>query len=387
MTDSADVVICGGAAVGSAVAYFLSRSGFGGSVAVVERDPGYAHAATALSASGIRQQFSNPLNIRISAFGVSVIRDFRALAGVDLGFHERGYLYLAATARQAERLRASHRVQRAAGAEVALLEADALAARFPHLRTGDLVLGSIGKGEGWFDGFGMMQGFRARARDAGVRYLADEVVGLDVAAGRVRAARLASGARIACGHFVNAAGGRGAEVAAFAGLAIPVERRKRTVFAFDCAEPPPGPVPLLVDSSGVWCRPEGGGFIAGGTPDPDPAVAADDFAPRHAEFEDMVWPALAARSRHFEAIRLRRFWAGQYDVNLLDRNAIIGPHPELGNFHFAIGFSGHGLQQAPAVGRALAELIAHGEYRTLDLLPLGFERVAAARPFVEDAVI
>lgn len=383
-----DVLICGGGVVGSATAYYLTALGFPGRVTVVEPNPGYARAATALSAGGIRQQFSNPLNMRISAFGVEVIRDFPRIAGRDLHFHEHGYLTLAATAAQAETLRANHAVQRAEGAQVDLLDPAALQARFPHLEVADLALAAFGaRGEGWFDNMGLLQGFRALARAAGVGYLRDEVTALDRAPGRVTAAHLASGGRLACGQFVNAAGGRGAEVAAMAGIALPVERRKRTIFALTAANPPQGRLPLMIDPSGVWCRPEGAGFIAGCTPDPDPSVSPDDFEPRHREFEAKVWPVLAARSRAFEAIKLRRFWAGHYDMNILDRNAIVGPHPEIGNFHFANGFSGHGLQQAPAVGRGLAELIACGAYRTLDLAPFGFARVAGDRPCLERAVI
>jgi glycine/D-amino acid oxidase-like deaminating enzyme len=133
--------------------------------------------------------------------------------------------------------------------------------------------------------------------------------------------------------------------------------------------------------------PEGACFIAGCTPDPDPAVAAEDFEPRHDEWEDVVWPALAARSPAFEAVKLTGFWAGHYDMNTLDANAIVGPHPEIGNFLFANGFSGHGLQQAPAVGRGLAEWIVTGGWQSLDLSPLGFARIAEGRPFRELAVI
>jgi glycine/D-amino acid oxidase-like deaminating enzyme len=382
MPTSADVLICGGAAVGSAVACHLTELDFPGRVVVVERDPTYARAATALAASGIRRQFSNAINVRISGFGVEEIRR------LGLTFHEHGYLTLAGTEAGAAALRAAHAVQRAEGAATELLAPAALAARFPYLRLDDVVLAAWGAaGEGWFDNMGLLDAYRSRARAAGVEYLRDEVTGLNVIGGRVTGAQLASGARIDCGVFVNAAGGQGREVAAMAGLALPVERRKRTVFAFSAAEPPEGRLPLIVDTTGVWCRPEGQGFIAGGTPDPDPAVAADDFEPRHEEWEDLVWPALAARSPAFEACRLTGFWAGHYDVNTLDRNAVVGPHPQVGNFLFANGFSGHGLQQAPAVGRGLAEWIAFGAYRSLDLAPLGWARVGRGEPFLETAVI
>jgi glycine/D-amino acid oxidase-like deaminating enzyme len=382
MPASADVLICGGAVIGSATAFHLAELGFPGRVVVVEPDPTYARAATGLAASGIRRQFSNPLNVRMSAYGLETIRRF------GLSFHEHGYLTLAATPAQAEELRASHAVQRAEGAEVELLDPPALAARFPHLNVADLLLGAFGpRDEGWFDNMGLLAAFRSRARAAGVEYLRDAVAGLQVSGGRVTGAELAGGGRLACGAFVNAAGGMGAEVAAMAGLRLPVERRKRTVFAFAAADPPSGRLPLTIDPTGVWCRPEGDRFIAAGTPDPDPAVDPDDFEPRHEEWESLVWPALAARSRHFEALKLTGLWAGHYDMNTLDQNAIVGPHPEITNFLFANGFSGHGLQQAPAVGRALAEWLTFGEYRSLDFAPLGFARIAADRPSPEHAII
>jgi glycine/D-amino acid oxidase-like deaminating enzyme len=232
-----------------------------------------------------------------------------------------------------------------------------------------------------------MLGFRRLAQAAGAEYLRGEVVALEMQRSRVAAVRLDDGRRIGCGHFVNAAGGQGAVVAAMAGIAIPVERRKRTVFSFVAQTRPEGQLPLMIDPSGVWCRPEGAGFIAGSAPDPDPAVEAEDFAPRHGEWEETVWPALAARSRAFEAVKLTGFWAGHYDMNTLDQNAIVGPHPEITNFHLANGFSGHGLQQAPAIGRGIAEMILHGGYRSLDLSPLGYARIAEGRPFLERAVI
>jgi len=380
--DAADVVIAGGAAVGSSVAWHLAELGFGGRVLVIEPDPTYARAATALSASGIRRQFSTPLNIEMSAYGLEVIRR------LDVDFRENGYLRLAGDAAGAEALRRAHAVQVAAGAEVVLLTPDALVARLPHLRPDGVSLGALGeRGEGWFDNMGLLRGFRDGARAGGAEYVADRVVGLDCRGGAVRGVRLAGGGHVACEVFVNAAGGEGADVAALAGLDLGVERRKRTVFAFDAADPPAGALPLMVDPTGVWVRPEGRGFIAGGTPVPDPAVAADDFAPRHAEWEDVVWPALAARSLAFEALKLTGFWAGHYDVHRLDHNAVVGPHPEVAGFLLANGFSGHGLQQAAAVGRGLAEWIVHGRYRSLDLGPLGYGRIAANRPLVEQAVI
>lgn len=385
---AADVVICGGAATGSATAWHLVRSGFGGRIVVVERDPSLSSAATALSASGIRQQFSSAINIRLSQYGLEVIRDAPSLLGLDLAFHEHGYLYLASSDAQAGALREAHAVQRREGADVDLLAPDEVGRIFPHLNTHDLLLAAFGRsGEGWFDGLGLAQGFRRGAEAGGALWRRGEVVGLDLAGGRVEGVRLADGERIACGWFVDAAGGRGADVAALAGLALPVERRKRTVFAFDVAQRPEGRLPLMIDPSGVWCRPEGSLFIAGRPPEPDPAASADDFGPHHHLFAERIWPALAERAPCFEALKVRQVWAGHYDYNTLDQNAVAGPHPEVTNFLFANGFSGHGLQHAAGIGRGLAEWIMHGHWVSLDLTPLGYGRIETGQAHLERAVI
>lgn len=384
MTQS-DIVICGGAVIGSAIGWNLAQLLPETSITVIERDPSFQFSSTALSASGIRQQFSDPLNVAISQFGVAFIRDAPTRWGVDLNLREQGYLYLADGPRGAQILRENHAVQRGAGADVTLLTPEALAARFPHLNTADLTLASLGEsGEGWFDSVGLMQGYQAGFVH---RRLKDEVSGLRMADGKIKAVKLASGAEIACGAFINAAGPRAADIAAMAGIDLPVEPRKRTNFTFDCAQPPAGTLPLMIDPSGVWVRPEGRHFLCGCCPEDDPRVGQDDFSPRYQEFDEIIWPALAARSPNFEAIKMQRMWAGHYAYNVLDQNAVTGAHPDIGNFYFANGFSGHGLQQSPAIGRGLAELIAFGRYKTLDLSRLGYERILRNDPMLEKCVI
>lgn len=385
-TQSYDVVIVGGAALGSATAYFLFENGFRGTVAVIERDPTYAYAATTLSAASIRQQFSTPENIRMSAFGRAFFGELKDRFGddADIAFREHGYLLLASDA-GADTLQANHKTQTSEGADIALLAPDAIRARFPWLNTDDIALGAFGvSGEGWFDAHALLMLLRSGARQRGADYIHGDVIAIEREGWRVTAVQLADGRRISCGTLVNAAGPQAGDVAALADLALPVEPRKRCVFVFACREALPS-MPLIVDTSGLWLRPEGQVFICGVPPELDPR--ADNFDIDYALFDEVIWPTLAHRIPAMEAIKMERAWAGHYDYNTLDQNAVIGPHPEVTNMIFVNGFSGHGLQHAPAAGRAVAELIVHGRYTTLDLSVFGYARIAENRPLRELNVI
>ncbi len=394
MRSNFDVVVVGGALVGSAVAWFLTQeAGFRGRVALVERDPGYTRCATGRSLASIRHQFSTPVNVRLSQFGTGFIRaagERLALAGERpaLAFREPGYLFLASEAGLPV-LHANHRVQRAEGADVVLLPAAELARRFPWLHAGDLAAGSLGlSGEGWFDAVALMHALRRHAVAAGVEVLTGEAVGFEASGGRVQAVVLADGRRLGCSWAVNAAGTGATALARTAGIELPVRARKRCVFHFTSPERAAG-CPLVIDPCGLYFRPEGDGFLCGMAPveAEDPDCGEDDFEVPLAWWEERLWPLLAARVPGFEAARLQSAWAGHYDVNLLDHNAIVGPHPALPNLLFANGFSGHGVQQAPGVGRALAEWIVHGGWRTLDLSPLGWARVLRGEPLRELNVV
>lgn len=395
MKTSYDVAIIGGGAIGSAIAYFLSNDpSFSGTVSVVERDPTYARASSALSASSIRQQFSTPENIRMSLYGITFMREIaRHLAvddrpgeSIDIGLTEGGYLYLATAASEAV-LRENHAIQVAEGADIALLTRDDLTARFPWLSLDGVVVGSLGlSGEGWFDGYGLMQAFRNKARALGAAYVAAEAVGIDVVGDRVTGVRLANGDTIECGTLVDAAGPWARDVASLAGVMLPVEARRRCVFGFDARRTLPG-CPLVVDTSGIWFRPEGESFICGTAPPPDEDDDGLPLTVDHRQFDEQLWPALAARVPAFDAIKPLNSWAGYYEYGTFDQNAVIGPHPELTNLLFAAGFSGHGIQHAPAVGRAIAELVTHGRYVSLDLSIFAYERIAAGRRVVERNVI
>lgn len=387
------VVIVGGGVMGAATASFLARA-HRREVVVLERDPLYRQASSALSASSIRQQFSSPVNIALSQWSIGFLRHAGERLAVPgeappaIGLHEGGYLYLASEA-GADTLRANQARQAAAGAEVVLLGPAALRRRFPWLATDGVALGALGlRGEGWFDGPALHQAFRRRAIADGVRFVAAEAAGFDTAGDRVTAVRTADGTRWPVGEaLVIAAGAWSAPLAAALGVALPVSGRKRDVFVLDSPALPLAGCPLVIDPCGLWFRPEGRGLLAGAPPrDGDPPFAPLD-AIDHGLFDDWLWPRLAARVPGFEALRVRSAWAGYYEMNAFDHNGLAGALPGWRNAYTACGFSGHGLQQSPAVGCALAAMIAGAACDAPALDALSPQRLHDGRPVTEHNVI
>ena len=391
---SYDVVIIGGAIMGSSTAWFLSNNpDFNGSVLVVERDPSFENCSTAHTNSCMRQQFSTELNVLISQFAADFVKNLRDYMDdervPELTIQNYGYMYLADNDGFAGVLRENQKVQLATGAETELLTPDEISARYPFYRLDDIVLGSINrKDEGYWDGGVVFDWFRRSARERGVEYVAGEVVAMTRQGSKITSLTLASGDVVSGGQVVNASGPRAARTAAMAGIELPVEPRKRFTWVFSAETPLKQELPLTIDPSGVHVRQDGPEtYLAGCAADPDPAVAFDDFHMDHSRWESHVWPILATRIPQFEAIRVVTEWAGHYAFNTLDQNAILGPHTEISNFMFQNGFSGHGLQQSPAMGRGMAELLTYGEYRSLDLSLFGFDRIEKSEPIIEKAVI
>ena len=376
-----DVLIIGGGVTGCATALFLAREpGFDGTILVVERDPTYEHAPSAKATGGFRQQFSTPENIRIGLFGAHFLKHLDAYLSVDgetpdVGFRENGYLLLATEA-MLPAMRENNAVQRELGADVHFRDPDELRARFPWLRTGGIAGGFLSdSNEGYVDPYSLLQAYRRKARSLGVEFVRDEALSVRREGARVTGVTLARGGTVACGVVVNAAGAYGApEICASAGVEIPIESRKRFTFVFECREPI-GSTPLTITETGVAFRSEGNGFISNVSPPPERDPVTKDTGIEYELFDELIWPALAERVPAFEAIRQTGAWCCHYDYNTLDENLIIGRTPAIENFHVAVGFSGHGLQQSPAVGRALSELITFGEYRSIDLARFGYERV------------
>ncbi len=395
--NSYDIVIIGGAIMGASAAWFLaSNPAFDGRILVIDRDLSFADTSTMHTTSCMRQQFSGALNVRISQFAADFVKNMRQHMqnhprSRDLTINSFGYMYLADTPEFAQTLRDNQKMQQAEGAKTQLLTTAEIKAAYPFYNLDDILLGSINlQDEGYWDAMAMFEGLRYAARDRGVETIENEVIALgkNAAGSAVQTVTLKSGEVIACGLVLNASGPRADRTARMAGIDIPVEPRKRYSWIFKAEKPLDRPLPLTIDPSGVHVRENGGGtYQCGGHSADDPAVDYDDFTMDHGMWMDHIWPVLATRIPQFEAIKVTAEWAGHYAFNRFDHNAILGPHPEVENFYFLNGFSGHGLQQAPAMGRGTAELILQGAYQTLDLSPFHFDRLLGAQDAVEKAVI
>lgn len=392
-----DVIIVGGAIMGASAAWFLSdNEDFNGSALIVERDPTYENASTMHTNSCMRQQFSTALNVHISQFAADFVKNIRDYMGGDdripqLSIRNFGYMYLADNEDFADVLRGSQEVQLNAGAATQLLSAAQIKSKYPFYNVDDIVLGSINLvDEGYWDGTAVFDAWRRQSRERGVEYISNEVVAMtkNAKGTRVESVTLKSGEVIGCGKLLNASGPRAARTAEMAGITLPVEPRKRYSWIFAAETALDQDLPLTIDPSGVHVRENGGGtYQCGAHSHIDPAVDYDDFVMDFDMWDNHVWPILAARIPQFEAIKVQSEWAGHYAYNTFDHNAILGPHDEVSNFYFINGFSGHGLQQSPAMGRAAAEMLTYGEYRSLDMSPFNFSRIPNNTPIIEKAVI
>ena len=383
--------------MGSSTAWFLSQNpDFNGTILVVEKDQKYEFCSTAHTTSCIRQQFSTKLNVEISQFAANFINNFHKYMDSDarvpkLKIKSFGYMYLAADEDFAENLKSNQKVQEAAGAATELLTPDEIKSRYPFYNVEDIKLGSINLvNEGYWDSITAFEWMKNKAQENGVEYIENEVIAVNKnnSGDQINNIKLASGETVYGENFVNATGPRAALISKMAGINIPVEPRKRYSWIFKAESPLDRDLPLTVDPSGFHVRENGGGtYQAGGHGIYDPAVNFDDFEMDYDLWENTVWPILFNRIPQFESLKLVSQWAGHYAMNTLDQNAIVGPHTEVKNFMFLNGFSGHGTQQAPAMGRGLGEYLVYGKYKTLDLTPFHFDRIAKGNSIIEKAVI
>lgn len=412
-----DIVIIGGGIMGCSIAYWLKkRSPTGLNIVVVERDPTYSRSSTVLSVGGLRQQFSLAENIEMSLFGADFLRESKQLLSIDgkeapdVQFNPHGYLFLS-TKTGAEQLMANHKLQIELGAKVQLLTPTRLKQKFPWISTENIELASYGlENEGWFDPWSLLEGLKRKAISQGTIFVKAEAVGFEaeelnndgIINQRLKRVhvRMDDGEvqSIDFSQCVLAAGPQSGQVSKLAGIglgtglmrpALPVEPRKRYVYCFHAPEGPGLDCPLTVDPSGTYFRREGlgGHFIAGKSPTAleEPGISSLDVD--YTFFDQQVWPDIASRVPAFQNIKLKSAWAGFYDYNTFDQNGIIGYHPYHSNMLFATGFSGHGIQQGPAVGRAVMELILEGKFLSIDLSRFGFKRIINDEPVYEKNIV
>ncbi|XP_068832102.1 FAD-dependent oxidoreductase domain-containing protein 1 isoform X7 [Capricornis sumatraensis] len=376
-----------------------------------ERSDVYARASTVLSVGGIRQQFSLPENVQLSLFSAEFLRNINEYLAVvddpplDLQFNPSGYLLLASE-EGAAIMERNVKMQRQEGAKVCLMSPEQLQKKFPWINTEGVALASYGlENEGWFDPWCLLQGLRRKLQSMGVLFCQGEVTRfisssshMETASGEqvtlkrihevhVKMDHSQEFQPVECAIVVNAAGAWSGQIAELAGVGtgppgtmqgtkLPVEPRKRYVYLWHCPQGPGLEAPLVADPSGAYFRREGLGnsYLGSCSPteeeEPDPGNLEVDYD----FFQEKVWPRLAQRVPAFETLKVRSAWAGYYDYNTFDQNGVVGPHPLVINMYFATGFSGHGLQQAPAVGRAVAEMMLEGHFQTINLSPFLFGR-------------
>lgn len=384
----AKIIIIGGGVIGSSIAYHLATAGHAADVVVIEPDPTYEFAASPRATGGIRQLFTVPENIRMAQYGHEIYRQFETLMAVDgepapINFQRMGYLWLGSGRADVDALMANWRVQTAHDARIELLDRKGVKHRFPSMRVDDIDIAAYSPDDGFMDPYSVLMGFRRKAVSLGIKYLKDRVVDFEVTDRHVAAVKLESGGRLAGELFVNAANCWGPELCDKLGMKVPVYPMHRLTFYFEIREKLEM-MPLTRHiSKNVSFRPQGAGYITGNTKyDVAPGF---NWEVDYDYFDEAIWPGLAERVPAFEALKVSGAWAGHYDQNSFDNNAILGPWTgSLSNFHIALGFSGHGLMQAPAVGRGMSELLLYGRYQTLDLSRMRYQRILDNKPLLDE---
>ena len=374
MKRTAEVVIVGGGCMGASVAYHLARRGVT-DVVLVERERMLGTGSTGRNAGGVRHQFSNEANIRLSIESIDVLERFKDEVGADIDFRQDGYLFLLSTPASVEVFTANVMRQRGLGISVDWLDAAEAAALAPGLVTDDVIGATFCQRDGIADPNGVTMGFAKGAQAAGVTIVREtEVTSVLVESGRVTGVET-TGGTIAAPVVVNAAGPHAGAIGRMAGLDVPVEPYRRHIFI---AQPPPAAVPWNVPSSRImvidfdttfYFHREGAGILFGmGDPNETPTF---DLTVQW-DFLEKVTPVATKRLPALADAPIAHAWAGLYEVTP-DANPIIGAARDLPGFFLINGFSGHGFQHSPAAGRILADVIT-GRDPGMDLTPFALER-------------
>jgi len=381
-----DVIIIGGGVIGCATAYYLLKSDSKLNVAILEMDPTYEKASTPLSDGNTRIQFNIKENILMSQYGLEVLARFAEEMEVegerpDPAFRQQGNLFVLDEASKDE----SHDgllLQQSLGCEVHWLMPEEVQAHYPLFNLKDCVAGTFGLQDGTMSPVAVLMGYKNKVVSLGAKYIQAEVVEVLREGDQVCGVKFASGEILNSNIVMNAAGAWAPKLAKTAGVILPINPTKRQVTVIETIARSERILPLLVLPSGLYCIHESEGIFTVGKSLPTDYVGYDDFNWERKIFEDVLWPELVEYIPEFDRLKILRGWAGLYEVNTLDGNAILGEWPELSGFFLANGFSGHGFQQCHAVGRYIAELLL-GQEPVLDLSIFSPKRILENRPVFE----
>jgi sarcosine oxidase subunit beta len=381
---TADVVIVGGGVVGASAAYHLAAAG-AGSVLLLERADALGTGSTGACAGGFRHQFSSRVNILLSQASVPMILGFTEEHGLPLDIHQEGYLFMVRNADLWSDYLASVELQRTMGVEVEVLTPEEARGLVPGISVDGMLGATFGPRDGIADPSGMTQGYATSARRVGASIQTGvEVKKVEASEGRVTGVQTSSGL-ISAPVVVNAAGPWAGQLAASVGVDVPIEPIPRQVVVTGPFDGRPERRTLVIDAdSTFYFHREGPGVLMG--------MGGRE---EHASFDTRVDEGFIADELLLAAVELfpplaaadvRHTWCGLYEMTP-DRHPIIGEAPAVRGFFLANGFSGHGFQHAPIVGKLLAEMIVQGEATTVDVSALCLERFAEGRPLPESHVV
>jgi FAD-dependent oxidoreductase domain-containing protein 1 len=387
--DMYDVIIVGGGIMGCSTAYYLVSGDDRLNIAVIEPDPTYTLASTTLSMANVRIQFSLKENIQISQYAGKIFETFADDMAVDgikpgIDYKREGNLFLIDN-QDREAAGDVLALQKSLGCQVEWWSIETIKQHFPLYEPIGLAGGTFGPNDGHLDPYSLLMGYKNKARTLGVTFITDKVLEITRNSRGVSGVMLAANKRLEAEIVINCAGAWAAAIARTAGVNLPVRPRKRQVFVLDAAVKPGKPLPLTILPSGLYFRTDTGGqILLGKSMEEDPAEF--EFTWHQERSPDHLWPELVTIVPGFDRLKLVRGWAGLYAENTFDGNAILGEWPECRGFYLANGFSGHGLQQAPAVGRYLSELILQRK-PTLDLSIFTPQRIFANKPISETGLV